>query len=104
VSFAILGQPGEPFFRADFGSVPKMPVGPLLPRLAAARSLDPYLDHLVDGLEALLVQLVFMADCQEAVDALNNSRQYLYAAGAVASIEPHVLTLAAHLLLPDRRP
>lgn len=104
LSFAIHGERGDPFFRADFGSVPNMPVGPLLPGLAAARGLDPYLDQLVDGLEALLAQVVFMADCQEAVDALNTSRQYLYAAGTIASLEPHVLTLAAHLLPPDRRP
>lgn len=104
MSFATHGERGEPFFNADFGSVPTMPVGPLMPGLAAARGLDPYLDHLVDGLEALLAQIVFMADCQEAVDAHNNCRQYLYAAGAIASIEPHVLTLAAHLLPPDRRP
>src|SRR3954464_6507113 len=60
--------------------VPERPVGPLLP------------SPRVDALEALLVELVWAADCAEFTDARNNAAQYLRAAGSV--VLAHQVTLA----------
>ena len=61
----------------------RMPVVPARADIAAARrtSARAELADLVSALEALQRQLLFEADCAESTDALNNSRQYLQAAG-----------------------
>jgi hypothetical protein len=98
LNFEVHGRQGEPFYEVSFGSVPRKLTSPLVPSLVAVRGREPYLDRLVTGLEAALVEIVWMADCQESIDAINTSMQYLYAAGTLASIEPHVLVLAQHLV------
>lgn len=98
LSFELRGQRGDPFYQVSFGNVPRKLASPLLPSLVAVRGRDPYLDQLVSGLERMLVEIVFLADCQESIDAINTSNQYLYAAGTLASLEPHVLVLANHLV------
>lgn len=84
---------GSVFKKVEFGKTPQMPTGPMWPQheLAFAwlrtgerdkpeYSRERFLD-LVNALETLQRQLVFEADCQESIDALNTSRQYLQAAG-----------------------
>jgi hypothetical protein len=80
------------FKDVHFGKTPQMPVGPMWPQheLAFAwlrtgeRETNAYSRErflaLIHALEALQRQLVFEADCQESIDALNTSRQYLQAA------------------------
>ena len=81
---------GGPFRNEPFGATPRMPAEPLWPALAPAFARlateidDPSrgpLARLVEALTELQRQLLFEADCAESTDALNNSRQYLQAAG-----------------------
>ena len=97
LSFQVRGERGDPFFAADFGKVPLMPKRPMLPALETVRGADHRLDELVSALDAVLAEVVFVADCQESIDAINTSNTYLYAAGTLATIEPHVLVLANQL-------
>lgn len=78
-----------PFRNAPFGATPQLPVGALWPEHATAiaslttstLAARKQLGDLLGALDALQRQLIFEADCAESTDALNNSRQYLQAAG-----------------------
>ncbi len=80
------------FKHVEFGKTPQMPAGPMWPQheLAFAwlrtgeRENNAYSRErflaLISALETLQRQLIFEADCQESIDAVNTSRQYLKAA------------------------
>jgi len=88
-----------PFHRSSFKGPPKWPATPLFPRLADPGAFvgapGAAVQRLFDAIEALQQQLVFEADCQEYVDALQNSAQFLRAAGHLDEAEPDAVALAA---------
>lgn len=75
------GDRDEPPFRTDYGPVPSLPEGSLLARLESSSAERRELHR---ALEDLLRRLVFEADVQAYVDAAENERTLLRAAGAVA--------------------
>ncbi|MEW6431370.1 MAG: hypothetical protein AB1730_07650 [Myxococcota bacterium] len=85
---------------SNFARVPREPP-PSFPSFVEARALGgPHaaaVRALLDALAAFQERLVFEADCQEYVDALNSSREFLFAAGHLDLAEPHALALAHQL-------
>lgn len=96
---------GGVFRNVSFGPTPQMPVGPLWPAYELAfawlrtgeREPTLYgrerLLALLAALDTLQRQLIYEADCQESIDALNTSRQYLQAAGYVDRAVKAIVTI-----------